>query len=73
MEKIYVCGLCSNKSFVRKANLVRHLTSVHRKQRYPKDETLKSAFDIANEGARMKILTNKGNINILPIIPPGEL
>jgi hypothetical protein len=67
MEKIYICNLCLNKSFIRKGNLIRHLTSIHRKQRYPKDETLKSAFDIADECAKMKVMTKKGDIYLLPI------
>lgn len=47
--KIWQCSLCERKPFIYKGGLVRHLVSIHRKQKYPKDETLKSAQDIANE------------------------
>lgn len=46
---IWHCRLCS-KAYGSQGWLVRHLCNIHRKQRYPKDVTLKTAFDIADEG-----------------------
>jgi hypothetical protein len=67
MRKVWVCNFCFGKIFVKKGNLIRHLTSTHRKQRYPKDQTLKSAFDIANDGERIQVITTKGDTYLLPI------
>lgn len=47
--KIWICKLCNHQPYIYKGGLIRHLVSIHRKQRYPKDETIKSAIEIANE------------------------
>ena len=47
--KIWVCNLCDHQPYTQKGGLIRHLCAKHRKQHWPKDETIKSAVDIANE------------------------
>jgi len=48
-ENLWQCNLCPHPVYTKKGWLIRHLCIVHRKQRYPKDVTLKSAIDIAGE------------------------
>lgn len=47
--KIWKCNLCTHKPYIQKSSLIRHLVIIHLKQKFPKDENVKSAEDIANE------------------------
>lgn len=47
---IWQCPLCTKPPYIQRGRLVSHLVSVHRKTRYPHDEILTSAEELANKG-----------------------